>query len=157
AGKVKDEKRKARKQSFDALEARWKERPGRIAWVTDQSPRPPDVHLLVRGVYADRGEVVAPGGPAVLTDPDNGFEVDAPLEGASSTGRRLAFARWLTRPGSRAAALLARVTANRIWQHHFGTGLVATPENLGYSGSPPANAALLEELAFTLVESGWSI
>src|SRR5207237_868683 len=75
---------------------------------------------------------------------------------AATTGRRLALAEWLTRPGSRAAALVARVTVNRIWQHHFGTGLVATPENLGFSGSPPSHPELLEYLAAELVESGWS-
>ena len=64
-----------------------------------------------------------------------------------STGRRLALARWLTRPGSRPAALLARVLANRIWQHHFGTGLAATSDNLGYTGSPPTHPELLEFLA----------
>src|SRR6185312_631502 len=76
--------------------------------------------------------------------------------GKGSTGRRLALARWLTKPGSRPAALLARVLANRIWQDHFGVGLVATSENLGYTGSPPSHPALLEFLARLLVESGWS-
>ena len=72
------------------------------------------------------GPKVGPGVPAFLTDPDNRYEPDPPWPGSSSTGRRLALARWLTRPGSRPAALLARVLANRIWQHHFGTGLAAT-------------------------------
>ena len=54
------------------------------------------------------------------------------------------------------SALLARVTSNRIWQYHFGRGLVATQENLGYSGSPPTHPALLDELARTLIASGWS-
>jgi hypothetical protein len=76
--------------------------------------------------------------------------------GSPSTGRRLALARWLTRPGSRPAALLARVLANRIWQHHFGTGLVATSENLGYTGSSPTHPELIEFLAESLLRSGWS-
>jgi hypothetical protein len=91
-----------------------------------------------------------------LTDPDNRYKPRPPWPGSSSTGRRLALARWLTKPGSRPAALLARVLANRIWQHHFGTGLAATPDNLGYTGSPPTHSELLEYLAVELVRSGWS-
>ena len=78
------------------------------------------------------------------------------MQAPSSTGRRLALARWLTKPGSRPAALLARVLANRIWQHHFGTGLSATSDNLGYTGSAPTHPELLEFLAGELVRSGWS-
>ena len=91
-----------------------------------------------------------------MTDPDNRYEPKPPFAGSRSTGRRLALARWLTRPGSRPAALLARVLANRIWQHHFGTGLAATSDNLGYTGSPPSHPELLEFLADELVRSGWS-
>src|SRR6202035_3562378 len=100
--------------------------------------------LLKRGNYAEPGPEVEPAAFAVLTDPDNAFRVQPPYPGA--TGRRLAFARWLTRPGSRPAALLARVLANRIWQHHFGVGLVATSDNLGYTGSLPTHPELLEFL-----------
>jgi hypothetical protein len=74
----------------------------------------------------------------------------------NSTGRRLAFARWLTKQDSRAAALLARVTVNRIWQQHFGAGIAATVENLGYSGAVPTHPELLDFLAFEFVRGGWS-
>jgi hypothetical protein len=74
----------------------------------------------------------------------------------TTTGRRLAWARWLTERGSSQAALLARVTVNRIWQEYFGVGLVATPENLGRSGSKPTHPELLEWLAAEFVESGWN-
>ena len=84
---------------------------------------------------------------AFLTDPDNRYEPKPPSVGSCSTGRRLAFAHWLTKPGSRPAALLARVLANRIWQHHFGIGLAATSDNLGYTGSRPTHSELLEFLA----------
>jgi hypothetical protein len=73
-----------------------------------------------------------------------------------TSGRRLALAEWLTRPGSRAAAVLARVTVNRWWQHHFGTGIVATPDNVGYSGAAPTHPELLEYLAGQLIDGGWS-
>jgi hypothetical protein len=154
-------KAKARRKEYDkavkAIDAKRKERPGSLAWVSDQAATPPVVHLLKRGNYSERGPVVEPGVPSVLRDPDNPFEVVPPFPGATSSGRRLAFARWMTRPGSRAAALLARVTVNRVWQYHFGTGLVATPENLGYSGSAPSHLTLVDYLADSLVDGGWSV
>jgi len=152
-----ESKRKEYDQAVKTVESKKRERPGRVAWVADQSAKPPVVHLLKRGNYSDFGPVVEPGVPSVLMDQENPYEVVPPYPGAPSTGRRLAFARWLTRPGSRASTLLARVTVNRIWQYHFGTGLVATPENLGYSGSPPSNAALLDHLVEMFINSGWSV
>ena len=127
---------------------------GKIAWASDISRDPPEVFLLERGNYAARKEPVSAAPPAVLCDASYAFS-EQPT--ASTTGRRLAFARWLTAPASRQAALLARVQANRLWQHHFGVGLVATPENLGVSGSPPSHPELLDYLAAELVLSGWSV
>ena len=76
---------------------------------------------------------------------------------AITTGRRRAWAEWITEKNSPQAALLARVTVNRIWQHYFGAGIVATPDNLGLSGAKPTHPELLEWLAAELVESGWSV
>jgi hypothetical protein len=146
---------KALQKTLAAIRSKRGERPGRIAWVADVSASPSETRLLKRGLYGDPGPEVAPGPLSVLADPGNPFEVGPPSAGAATTGRRLAFARWITRPGSRAAALLARVTANWLWQDHFGTGLVATPENLGYSGAPPSHPDLLEWLASDLAEGGW--
>ena len=149
-------RRDALKRAIEAAEAERWPNPGRIAWVGDVSSEPSEIPLLIRGNLATPGPKVGPGSPAFLTDPDNRYEPKPPFAGSSSTGRRLALARWLTRPGSRPAALLARVLANRIWQHHFGTGLAATSDNLGYTGSPPTHPELLEFLADELVRSGWS-
>jgi hypothetical protein len=146
----------ALKPLFEAIESRRRPNPGRIAWVGDVSGAPAEVPILVRGSYSTPGRKVGPGAPAFLADPDNRYEPDADSAGPGSTGRRLALARWLTKPGSRPAALLARVLANRIWQDHFGNGLAATPENLGYTGSPPSHPELLEYLAAELARSGWS-
>ncbi|MFM7843219.1 MAG: DUF1553 domain-containing protein, partial [Planctomycetota bacterium] len=137
----------------DALAAA---RPGKIAWLTDAKPDPPEVHLLTRGNYAAPAEIVEPAGLSVLTDRDNPFEVQ-PMNGErQSSGRRLALARWMTKPGSRPAALLARVQVNRLWQHYFGVGLVATSDNLGLGGAEPTHPELLEWLAAELIDSGWS-
>jgi hypothetical protein len=151
-----EKKEKDLKKVLDALSARRHPNPGRIAWVGDVSGSPSEIPLLIRGDLATPGAKVGPGVPAFLTDPDNAFTPKPPFPGSSSTGRRLALARWLTRSGTRPAALLARVLANRIWQHHFGTGLAATSENLGYTGSPPTHPELLELISAELVRSGWS-
>jgi hypothetical protein len=149
--------KKRRKDYDDAVQSKLAargEKPGQIAWVTDLSASPSATHLLRRGLYHDAGPKVEPAPPSFLADPSNPFELRAPA-GAAMTGRRTAFARWLTRADSRPAALVARVLANRIWLHHFGTGLAATAENLGYSGAPPSHPELLEFLAGELVRGGW--
>jgi Protein of unknown function (DUF1553)/Protein of unknown function (DUF1549)/Planctomycete cytochrome C len=144
------------KRVIEAADTRRWPNPGRIAWVGDFSNIPAEVPLLIRGNLTMPGPKVGPSVPAFLTDPDNEYKPTPPFAGSSSTGRRLGLARWLTRPGSRPAALLARVLANRIWQHHFSSGLVATSDNLGYTGSPPTHPELLEFLVDSLVRSGWS-
>ena len=150
-------KEEALKPKIEAIASRRRPNPGRIAAVIDVSSEPVEVPILVRGNYAEPGRKVGPGVPGFLSDPDNRYEPDPASAGPGSTGRRLGLARWLTRPGSRPAALLARVLANRIWQEHFGIGLAATPENLGYTGALPTHPELLEFLAAELARSGWSI
>ena len=91
--------------------------------------------------------------PSVLTDGKTPFVVTPPWPGAQKTGARLALARWLVRPEN---PLTARVWVNRLWQHHFGSGIVATVENFGRSGALPTHPELLDWLALQLVERGWS-
>ena len=131
--------------------------PGRIAWQTDTEPSPPDVFLLDRGEYSHPKDKVAPAPVSALNDENNPMEITAPLNGFSSSGRRLAWANWVTKPGSRAASLMARVQVNRVWQQYFGTGLVSTPENLGMSGAEPTHPALIDWLAQEYIRSGWSL
>lgn len=150
-------RRKQLEQAVTEASAKRSDRPGKTAWLTDVSPQPPEVFLLVRGNYSQPGEKVEPGVPAVLSDPDNAYVVAPRPEGAATTGRRLALAEWLTKPNSRAAALLARVTVNRIWQQHFGAGLVASADNLGYSGAAPSHRELLDWLAAEFVTQGWRV
>ncbi len=152
--------RERRQALADALEkkaAQRTEKPGKLAWVTDLINPVPDVHLLKRGLYATPGKKVEPAGLGILTDLGTEFQLPVLPPRVASSGRRLALANWLTRPGSRPAALMTRVMVNRIWQQHFGTGLVTTPDNLGQSGAPPSHPQLLEYLAARFIDSGWSI
>ncbi len=71
-----------------------------------------------------------------------------------TTGRRTALAKWITDPAN---PLTARVMVNRVWQYHFGRGLVATPSDLGTRGGKPTHPELLDWLASEFVAKGWSI
>ena len=115
---------------------------------------PSPTYMYRRGDYLSPGRLVGPGVPSVLTDGKTPFEVTPPWPGAKKTGRRLALARWLTRPDH---PLTARVMVNRIWKHHFGIGLVKTLDNFGKMGTPPTHPELLDWLAREFVRSGWSI
>ena len=137
-------------------------RPDKIAAVLDVSATAPNVFILERGEFALPGARVTPSGLMVLTSSENVFSraalgpKGAGNPNGQSSGNRLAFARWLTNPDGKPAALLARLQVNRIWQSYFGTGLVATPSNFGVSGAAPTHPELLEWLAGQLVSSGWS-
>ncbi|HUQ93643.1 MAG TPA: PSD1 and planctomycete cytochrome C domain-containing protein [Bryobacteraceae bacterium] len=117
----------------------------------DLGPEPPPTRILMRGDATSPGALVTPGVPSILNASTRDYRLE-PLP--HSTGRRLALAKWLTHPGH---PLTARVMVNRIWQHHFGVGLVATPGNFGRMGSLPTNQRLLDWLATEFVRSGWDI
>ena len=152
-----DARRKAYDEQRAKLQSQRSAEPGRaIAWVNDKSAKPPEVPLLTRGLYHLRGPLVQPLALQVLTDPGNEYRPLPPGPDIPTTGRRLGFAEWLTRPGSRPAALMARVHANRIWRQYFGRGIASTTDNLGIGGSPPSHPELLEYLAAYLISHGWS-
>jgi Protein of unknown function (DUF1553)/Protein of unknown function (DUF1549)/Planctomycete cytochrome C len=110
-------------------------------------------HLLKRGDYLQPGPEVTPSVLRVLAG-SKPFEVPARAKDAKTSGRRLAFAKWLTSPEH---PLTARVLVNRLWLHHFGVGLVATHDNFGKTGSPPSHPELLDWLACEFMARKWSI
>lgn len=116
------------------------------------SPSP--TYVLRRGDYLLPGDFVEPGIPAVLAGVGGPYAVQPPTAGGLGTGRRLAFAKWTTDPRN---PLTARVMVNRIWMHHFGQGLVRTPDNFGKMGAPPSHPELLDWLAVQFVEHDWSV
>ncbi|HZN34783.1 MAG TPA: PSD1 and planctomycete cytochrome C domain-containing protein [Pirellulaceae bacterium] len=81
----------------------------------------------------------------------------APPEGSKLSYRRTALANWITDTEHGAGHLLARVIVNRLWQHHFGRGIVATPNDFGKQGSPPTHPELLDWLAQELIRGGWRL
>ncbi len=127
----------------------------------------PRTFILHRGDYQQPGGEVEPGFPAILPSSrreeaqvtaSQKPDVDAPQEPSlhrfAATRRRTALADWLASPAN---PLTARVLVNRIWQHHFGRGLVTTPSDFGTRGARPTHPGLLDWLAGEFVAQGWSI
>ena len=114
-----------------------------------QQPGP--THRLIRGDVETKGELVVAGALSVIRRPSTEFGLapDAP-EGE----RRRKFAEWVASPDN---PLTARVMVNRIWQQHFGTGLVGTASDFGLNGERPTHPELLDWLAVYFMEHGWSI
>ncbi len=118
--------------------------------VVENDGSPPPTYVLSRGNVHAPGAEVAPATPLVL-----GFNAPAiQNDGAKTSGRRLALARWMVDPRN---PLTARVMVNRIWQHHFGRGMVASSSDFGRAGERPTHPELLDWLAAEFRDSGWSI
>ncbi len=117
----------------------------------DVNDNPPPTHVLGGGLYTNPGEEVQPGFLSILDPGTARIEKPAHLP---STGRRTALAKWLTDLEN---PLTGRVMVNRIWHHHFGKGIVATPGDFGVMGERPTHPELLDWLTAEFVESGWSL
>ena len=150
---AKAEPGKARHAELEQQIKEWtaqKRQPRMAMGVTDEGPAAPATHLFYQGDFLSPREEVAPGFPSVL-DPQDA-RIEPPR--SDTTGRRLALANWIVSPEN---PWTARVLVNRIWQLHFGKGLVATPNDFGYSGSQPTHPELLDWLSLEFIRGGWSI
>jgi hypothetical protein len=121
-----------------------------------------DVYLLRRGEVDNKAGLASPGFVQVLSRSDASRWTSSPKDPqpigpASEVHPRVALGRWLTDMEHGAGPLLARVIVNRLWQHHFGKGLVPTPNEFGVQGEKPSHPELLDYLAGELVRSGWSL
>ncbi|HEV3259566.1 MAG TPA: DUF1549 and DUF1553 domain-containing protein [Gemmataceae bacterium] len=135
--------------------AEWKDANERIATLWAQHPegstqlvlkprdKPRKTHMLKRGDFLKPGRRVTPGVPVFL----HPLPKDAPAN-------RLTFARWLV---DRKSSTTARALVNRVWQHYFGIGLVATSEDLGTQSERPSHPQLLDWLAVEFMDRGWSL
>ena len=111
----------------------------------------PDTHILVKGDFKNKGAKVEPGFLSALNP---GPPIEEPKGVQFVPQRRKALALWLTSPDQ---PLLGRVMVNRIWQGHFGEGIVRTPNDFGRQGELPTHPELLDWLATEFAERGWSI
>lgn len=139
------EKRAAWRAEINALEAQMPPPPAE-AWTMAEDDHPPATHVLKRGDVKRNGAEVQPAFLRVLDESAN----NQPTKRLN----RLDLARWLTQPDH---PLTGRVLVNRLWQHHFGQGLVATPNDFGLHGDRPSHPELLDWLAGEFVNHGWSI
>jgi hypothetical protein len=161
-GKIKQELDRLRKRAKQAKGEERSKLKAEIEELEGQSPPPlptipgtrndfenrTAIHVLKRGVWESKGDLVGPRPPSILVAeslPELAPDVPDP---------RTRLARWLVDPKH---PLTSRVLANRIWQHHFGAGLVKTVNDFGTKGDRPSHPELLDWLAATLVEGGWRL
>ena len=108
-------------------------------------------HLLIRGDVTRKGELMTPGAPSCI----QGLNPDLGLTASSTDAeRRSMLAEWIASPRN---PLFARVMVNRIWQDHFGAGLIDSPNDFGFNGGKPSHPELLDWLAGEFIREGWSL
>src|SRR5205807_4856242 len=119
----------------------------------------PETHFLRRGDVDNKEGVASQGFLQVLMPTANSASrwQQTPPAGWRTSYRRRALAEWLTDTENGAGHLLARVIVNRLWQHHMGRGIVATPSDFGMRGERPTHPELLDCLAGELIKNGWRL
>jgi len=124
------------------------------AW--DVSKTPSTTYVLMRGNYLAPGSAVQPGIPLVLDKPDQPLQFPDPQAHPewNGTNRRLILANWMTSPDN---PLVPRVFVNRVWQWHFGEGIVRSVDDFGTQGAKPTNQALLDYLTVSFEEHNWDL
>ena len=157
-------RREALKRRIFALE-RQRPRPLSKAMVMiETEPEAPITRVLKRGNPKAKGAAVEPRplGVVLANQDENAFTPPVPVrrpdaeqdDDPIATGRKTALASWIASPDN---PLTARVMVNRLWQHHFGRGIVATPGDFGVQGEPPTHPELLDWLAAEFIRRGWSL
>ena len=126
--------------------------PADYALCVTEAPQPPETYVLLRGNAHVPGAKVEPAFPAIISASRPVLPAASPDR--ETAGRRSVLADWIASPDNR---LTARVMVNRIWQHHFGRGIVRSPNNFGYLGDRPTHPELLDWLAGEFIASGWRI
>ena len=117
-------------------------------------------HFLNRGDVSQKGEAANPGFLGVLMrdgDESRRWLASPPRGWERTSYHRASLANWITDVDNGAGALLARVIVNRLWHHHFGRGIVATPSDFGRQGDRPSHPELLDWLAQDLIDHGWRL
>ncbi|MES2792807.1 MAG: PSD1 and planctomycete cytochrome C domain-containing protein [Planctomycetota bacterium] len=125
-----------------------------VAALTEVPGQVPATFLFYRGDQRQPQQEIAPGGLTILSTPGQRLEIAKKNEQLPTTGRRLAFAKWLVGDQN---PVTARVLVNRIWLGHFGRGLVNTPSDFGALGEKPTNPELLDWLAHDFRTHGWDL
>ena len=129
-----------------------------ITAITEVRGKIPDTFLFARGDHEQPRDKVAPAEMEIIRAAMASWNADPAFTNKpaalNSSGRRLAYAQWLT---SGKHPLVARVLVNRFWLHHFGRGLVNTPSDFGKQGEPPTHPELLDWLASDFMDGGWKL
>lgn len=151
------QRREELKRHIHQLELQLPRPPARAMAMTESGDTIPETHVLRRGNIKDKRQTVLPHPPTILVAAMGGSpstnEVAPPAQ-LGTPGRRLSLARWMTATNN---PLVARVIVNRLWQHHFGRGLVATSSDFGVRGERPTDPELLDWLAAELLRNGWHL
>ena len=167
-GKLKND---LQKHFNEDIVKRWNEQKGKLTRihkevsgtplnvVTETGPDPQPLQVHLRGSAHAPGDPVVPAFPAILVGNESSDPAPADISpidfrGVKTPGRRLALAQWMIAPEN---PLTSRVIANRVWQHHFGRGIVASTSDFGKLGDQATHPELLDFLAAELVQQGWSL
>lgn len=146
-------RREQLKRAIHEIEKTQPRPPASAMALIEPDAKPPMTRVLKRGDVKNPSARVEPRPPGILLSsmPESSFSISPTKE---TSGRRVALANWLTHPNH---PLTARVLVNRLWQYHFGRGIVATPNDFGTRGEPPSNPELLDWLASELIRQGWRL